>query len=1391
VEPERTAVPGGPELSPSKRALLAAILGGQATRPSAIPRVARGGDLPVSFAQERLWFLDRLGEGGTAYNVTNPLRLTGAVDEAALERALGEVVRRHEALRTVFREVDGAPRQVVLPFGGVALPVEDLSALAVGEREARVRERVADEGARRFDFAAGPLFRAALLRLGAEERVLLLSMHHVACDGWGAGVLFRELWTLYAAFREGRPSPLPEPPIQYADFAAWQRGRAGSEAHGRELAYWRARLAGAPELLELPADRPRPPRPSMRGAAVPVRVPAAAAGPLRELARREGATLFMAVLAAFQVVLARWSGQDDVVVGTLVAGRTRAEVEELVGLFMNTLALRADLSGDPAFRELLGRVRDDVLGAYDHQEVPFERVVAELQPRRTLSHSPLFQVVFQLDEAGSRSAPAPASAGPGGLRVRGEAEEVTAEKVDLTLVLSAGAEGIGGTLSYSTDLFDRATALRMVEHLGRVLAQVAADPALPLSRIALLGADERRRVVEEWNRTAAPYPADRCIHQLFEAQAARTPDAVAVAFGGRSLAYRELDARANRLASHLAGLGVGPEVRVGICLERGLEPLVCILGVMKAGGAWVPVDPGHPAERQGYVLADSGVAVLLTQARLAHRLPDLPGVRVIAVDREWERIAAEPAEAPRTGVTAENLAYVIYTSGSTGRPKGVAMHHRGVCNYIDWGIGFYGADRGNGSPVFSSLAVDLTLTNFLPLFAGRTVHFLPEENAVEALAAALRERRGYGAVKITPVHLTLLTPLLTADEAKEAAHTLVIGADFLPAEPTVFWQEHAPGVRLMNEYGPTETVVGCSAYVLPNGVHRAGPVPVGGPIQNLAFYVLDERMEPVPVGLPGELYIGGAGVARGYLGRPALTAEKFVPDPFGGAGARMYRSGDRARWLEGGNLMVLGRADGQVKLRGYRVELGEIEAVLRRHPSVTGCLAVVREDRPGDRRLVAYVAATGPDAGAAALRAHLLRSLPEYMVPAAFVVMDALPRTATGKLDPRALPAPVYGAEGREPDEPHSYLEARLLQLWEELLGVEGIGATDDFFELGGNSLLALRLFTRVNRALGCDLPVATLFEGPTVRHMARAVEAQSRADAAPPGPVVPLQPHGALPPLFLVHAADRNVMGYVNLVRHLGGGQPAYGIRDLGDLRRPVARIAAEHVAALRQVQPRGPYYLAGWSFGGTVAFEMALQLERAGEGVAFVGLLDTVSPTLWPEWEIRSQVDAVVGFAREFAERGRRPFSLDPGELEGLPFDELLRRAVEALHAQEAVPPAFTGQAIRAACEAMWDRAASVAGYAGGRFGGTLTLFRASIPSERERHLLAARPGMAHDLGWSAHAARVDVRRVPGTHATLGAEPHVRDFAARMRQALEAARAGAGSAAGEPPAPLRTVAP
>ena len=782
------------ELSPAKRALREARLRGLSREQPMVRRTGEG-DPPLSFAQERLWFLDRLQPGSSVFNLYAGVRLPAGTDERALERALGEVVRRHEALRTTFREVDGVAVQSIAPFGGFALPVEDLSGLTGEAREAEVRRRAARERAHVFDLSAGPLFRASLLRLGEEGHVLLLGAHHIVHDVWSQKVLQHELWTLYDAYREGRQSPLPELPVQYADYAAWQR----SQPRGAEtphLAYWKRQLAGAPELLALPTDHPRPPIPSFRGARVPVHVPPEVLDRLRELALGEGATLHMVVLAAFQVLLSKYSGSEDVVVGSPVTGRARRETEGLIGLFLNTVVLRTGLSGDPGFREVVRRVREVTLGAYQHQELPFERVVAELRPERSLSHSVLFQVLFLFDEAAKPAA--------GGDAPRGE--PVTAEPetalLDLTLSLSAHAHGLTGVLEYSTDLFERGTAGRMAAHLERVLEQVAASPGRRLSELELLGEAERRQVMEEWNRTEAEYPADRCIHHLFEDQARRTPEAVAVLFGDEALTYRELDARANRLARHLVVLGASPEARVGICLERSAGMVVAMLAVLKAGAAYLPLDPAYPAGRLASMLADSGASLLVTQASLRGLLP-AGAARTVVVDTEAGTIAAQPDGAPRTAVAPENAAYVIYTSGSTGRPKGVQITHTSVASFFAGMDERLGAARGTWLAV-TRISFDIHVLELLwTLARGFRVVVHPDVEQAREEGGLARSIRRYG---VTHLQCTpSLAAILVAESGVEALaglERLLLGGEALPASLAARIDAVLPG-RLANKYGLT------------------------------------------------------------------------------------------------------------------------------------------------------------------------------------------------------------------------------------------------------------------------------------------------------------------------------------------------------------------------------------------------------------------------------------------------------------------------------------------------------------------------------------------------------------------------------------------------------------
>jgi len=1042
-----------------------------------------GGPVPASASQRRLWFLHQLDPASPAYNITSAVRLLGEVNTDAMARALGEVVRRHEVLRTTFGVVEGGPVQVVAGAVAVPLPVTDLSGVAADLREREAAARVREEAARPFDLARGPLLRAGVLKLGPAEHVIVLNVHHAVADGLSMSVLIRELAALYGAFARGLPSPLPEPPLQYADYSLAQDEWLRGDAPRAQVDYWKTRLVGVP-VLELPTDRPRPADPGRKAGSRWLTLPAPLADAMRALSRRSGVTPFMTLLAAFQVLLHRYSGQDDVVVGTPVGGRTRPEHAAMIGLFVNSLAVRTDLSGNPGFRDVLSRVRRTAAEAYARQDLPFEQVVAAAQPERDVSHAPIFQVMFVYLEESLKELHTP------GLTLVPMDVDSTAAKFDLTLFATETDQGLRLKLDYDADLYDAATMDRMLGHYKTLLDGAVSDPDVPVADLAMMAEPERRLVLREWNATRADEPRETPFHRLFEAQAAGTPDADAVGFGDTRLSYRELNGRANRLAHHLRDLGVGPDVLVGLCIDRSPEMLVGLLGVLKAGGAYVPLDPGYPADRLAFMLADSGAAVVLTRSDLRNVLPE-HAARTVLLDTDWPQMETRPATDPSGQSAPENLAYVIYTSGSTGKPKGAMVTHRGLVNYLRWCTQAYAVSAGGGSPVHSSVSFDLTVTGlFAPLLCGRRVDLLPDEQGAEALGEALRRTGGYSLVKITPAHLLLLAQQLAPHEAAGRTHAFVVGGEQLTDEHLDFWRENAPDTLIVNEYGPTETVVGCCVYRVPRGGKVAGAVPIGRPIANTQLYILDARMRPTPVGVPGELFVGGDGVARGYLSRPALTAEKFVPDPFGTPGARLYRTGDRARWRADGQMEFLGRADDQVKIRGYRVEPGEVEAALARHPTVREAAVTVREDAPGDRRLVGYVvAAPGHEAEADSLRRDLARSLPAYMVPSAVVVVDALPLTPNGKVDRKALPATERRRDAATagPGVAAGPLEEKLARIVAETLNHASVGVDENLFDLGIDSILVIQVVSRARQA-GLRLNPGQVFRHPTVAGLAGVV---------------------------------------------------------------------------------------------------------------------------------------------------------------------------------------------------------------------------------------------------------------------------------------------------------------
>ncbi|CAG0937718.1 fengycin family lipopeptide synthetase D [Thermoflexales bacterium] len=1050
-------------------------------QPRIVP-TSRPEHLPLSFAQERLWFLDQLEPGNPAYNIPSAVHLLGQLDVAALEHSLNEIVRRHEALRTAFALHAEQPIQVITPPTFHTLPRFDLSALPAAEREARAHQIIAEEAQRPFDLAHGPLWRAALLQLEQHDHILLVTMHHIISDGWSNGVLNRELTALYRAFSAGQPSPLPELTIQYADYAAWQRQWLSGETLTQQLTYWQQQFSGDLPLLDLPTDRPRPPVQTFHGATHTFQVPRALTQHLLTLSHEAGATLFMTLLAAFQTLLYRYTGQTDLIVGTPIANRTQLEIEGLIGFFVNTLALRVDLQGNPSFRELLTRVREVTLGAYAHQDLPFDRLVDELHVPRDLSRASLFQVMFVL-----QNAPMPAIE-LSDLRLQPlEAESATA-KFDLTLFMTETADGLLGQLNYNTDLFEVATIERLVGHYQLLLAGVVAHPEQRLSKLPLLMEAERQQALVMWNATAADYPQGQCVHDLFEEQVERTPDAVAVMFKDKYLTYRELNRRATQLAHHLQKLGVGPDVLVGIYLERSLDMVIGLLGTWKAGGAYVPLDPAYPKDRLAFVLQDTQMGVLLTQDYLLENLPEYAG-QMVCLERDGVTLAREDGEHP-PGAGPANLAYVIYTSGSTGRPKGIMIQHRSVLNLwssLNRAIYTHGHDSLQVS-LNGSISFDTSVKQLIQLLNGHTLHILPEEIRFDAAAfIALLQNRTLDVLDCTPSQLRLLVDEGLLEKVAGIPLQVLIGGE---AIAETLWAKLARSrtMNFYNVYGPTECTV--DATLAQVRLSPSQPL-LGRPLSNTHIYIVDEYLNLVPTGVPGELCISGAGVARGYWQRPELTAEKFVSDPFSvQAGMRLYQTGDRARYLPTGEIEYLGRLDHQVKLRGFRIELGEIEARLNQHPGIQQSAVILRVEADGDQRLVAYVVPRDLVPSHSDLRHFVHEQLPDYMIPATFVTLTSLPLTPNGKLNRRALPAPDTSAVGQESYvAPRTPLEQELAAIWADLLHLERVGIHDNFFAVGGHSLLATQIMTRVTQRLEVTLPLQTLFQSPTIAAIAEKIE--------------------------------------------------------------------------------------------------------------------------------------------------------------------------------------------------------------------------------------------------------------------------------------------------------------
>ncbi len=1343
-------------------------------------RVARGAEAPLSFAQQRLWFLEQLQPGSGAYHAPAAVCFRGPLDVAALSRSVDEVVRRHEVLRTRFVESDGEVRQrIEAPRPGL-LAVVDLGERSAAEQEAEVLAGAGRQRERPFDLVLGPLLRAALLVLGRDHHVLLVTLHHVVSDGWSVGVLVREIGALYDAFVAGRPSPLPPLPIQYADYAIWQRAWLAGGELDRQLAYWRERLCGAAPL-ELPLDRPRPVVVGPRGARERLRVLPGTARQLAGLCRREGVTLFMALAAAWLTVLWRCSeqggqdGQREVVVGTPVANRNRFELEGLIGFFVNTLVLRTAVDGAASVRDLLAGVREVALGAYAHQDAPFERVVEEVAPERTPGRTPLVQVMITLQNAPGAAAALPEIA------VTGIDLPARTAQFELSLVLEEAADGIGGALTYATDLFDATTVRRLGERMVRAVEQAVARPEGRLQEIDLLAAAERWQVVGEWSRSERPYPSST-VHEIFRTAAAAHPDRVALVAGvagvagDEAVSYGELDRRSDRLGRYLERLGVEPEVPVALCLARGIESVAATLAVLKAGGAYVPLDAADPMERLAWMLEDTAAPVMLTDSALLDRLP-VTWAQAVCLDRESEEIAAFPVGAigpvgpgglVGSAPAPDGLAYVMYTSGSTGRPRGVAVSHRAIVRLL------LGGD-------LCSLGPDEVLLHLAPatfdasvfelwgaLLNGGRCALAPPGPISGAELAELVARHGVTTAWLTSA---LFNAYLDEDPRVVAGlRQLLVGGDVVsPVHVRRAAAILEPEARLVNGYGPTEATTFSTRYSVAASAASAAltavgltAMPIGRPIASAQTYVLDGDLAPLPLGVTGELAIGGPGLARGYLNRPELSAERFVPHPFAGpeeAGARLYRTGDRVRFRADGNLEFLGRRDEQVKIRGHRIEPGEIVAALETYPGVRAAAVVAREDRLGQKRLVAYVVGEdGREIAAGELRAHLGARLPEPLIPTAFMALAALPLSPHGKLDRAALPAPAVVTSEGALREPRDMVEARLLRLWRRALGTDEVGIADSFFTLGGDSLIAVALAHAISRELAVPFGVAALFLHPTIEAQAAHLR---RAEGGVETQLVPLHLDAGPDTVVLVHHGGGTVLAYLDLARRLSGCR-VYGIQAealvTGESTLQTVEAMADRYAALvAELRPAGACLFGGWSSGGLVAFEMARRRAAAAGSRAPVLLFDTYLPAAGGEEAVERLADADLVY-----EMLQHPDWFDRERLRELAGDDLLVRCLDAARSRGALPPDYELSRARRHLAAVRTNLLAAARYRPEPYDGEILLFRAEGDA-----------AAGETLGWE-RLAQGGLRVIPvsGLHSQMMRPENLDAFASAIETARRAVR-------------------
>ncbi|NCR69789.1 MAG: amino acid adenylation domain-containing protein [Microcystis aeruginosa LG13-12] len=1272
--------------------------------------VSRDQDLPLSFAQQRLWFLQQLSPDSHSYNLLEALRLEGNLNLLALEQSLSELIRRHEILRTTFPMVEGQPIQRIAPPSPVSLPLEDLQGLSKNEQTEHLQEIAIALSLKPFNLAKESLVQFKLIKLGSQEYVLLLKMHHIIYDGWSLSIFFDELSQLYAAFVQGLPSPLAKLSIQYADFAVWQRQWLTGEVLERQLNYWQKQLQDAPTILELPTDYPRPPIPSFRGNGQVFRLNQDLTQRLKRLSQESGATLFMTLLAAFFVLISRYSGQLDVLVGSPIANRNSSAIEKLMGFFANTLALRVDMSGNPSFLELLERVKQTTLSAYAHQDLPFEMLVEKLQLNRDLSHNPLIQVMFSLQNTPQ------SEASLSGLKMESLPLSVELKaRFDLEVNFWEVADRLEAVWCYSTDLFAAGTIKQMGQHFQNLLTAITDNPKTGIFELPMLS-DE---------------------------------------------------------------LGVKPKELVGICLERSLEMIVGLLAILKVGGAYVPIDPDYPQERISFMLQDTQVKILLTCESLETSLPNHQAI-VVCLDKDWQQINQASQKNLNSAVSADNLAYVIYTSGSTGKPKGVEVIHRSV-NRLLLGVNYAHLDATQRFLQMAPIAFDASTFEIWGalLHGARCVIFTEDIPTATSLRNAI-DKHGITILWLTAALFN--TIIDNNSQALSGIKQLLIGGEALSAAHVHKALETLPLTQIINGYGPTESTTFTCCYPIPTQLEATiKSIPIGCPISNTQVYILDNYLQPVPIGVVGELHIAGAGLAKGYLNRPELTQEKFIPNPLSNyPDSRLYKTGDLARYLPDGNIEYVGRIDNQVKIRGFRIELGEIEAVLSHNEMVQSSCVIVREDNPGEKQLVAYIVPKlGVNLTSGDLRQFLSHKLPSYMVPSAFVLLEFLPLTANGKIDRRALKAPSNTSDSDRFIEARNQLELNLVQIWSKVLKIDKISVHDNFFDLGGHSLLAPYLITQIKEQLGKEIAVTTLFQNPTIEQLATIIQTDS--DSSNQSCLVPIQPQGSKPPFFCVPGAGGRPFYFYHLGRYLGKDQPFYSFENdlyqqFGEITR-IEDIASIYLKAMQDLQPQGPYFLGGHSYGGNVAFEIAQQLVNQGQQVALLAIIDSSAPTYKDKQILLDYIN--WDHVRWLAEVSKgievyldKTIDISYETLQLLTVEEQLKYALNFFKLANMLPPNAETRQLEKIVQAYKTSCLCLIDYLPKQtYPGKITIIRASeeLSDDPNKDLIA---GDCEDssLGWSEFSTEpVEIHFVLGNHVSIMVEPHVQILAEELKVCLE----------------------